>query len=96
MTDERIAVEYLLNQSDRGDLLGPQQHHELGIVLPDLQVEVQEEECPDVTISNAEDILSECPPEAPQFEDDIDISPPHSPLFQSDTPTTSLISSQVI
>lgn len=65
MAGERIAVEYLLAQSDRGDLLGPQQHSELGIILPDLRVEVQEEECLDVTISDAADILIESPTEAP-------------------------------
>lgn len=94
MAGERIAVEYLLAQSDRGDLLGPQQHSELGIILPDLQVEVQEEECLDVTISDAADILSESPPEALSRE--LDISPPHSPFLHGDSPNTSSHTSQVI
>ncbi|KAI9525195.1 hypothetical protein NQZ68_009403 [Dissostichus eleginoides] len=54
---ERIAVEYLLAQSDRGDLLGPQQHSELGTI------QVQEEECLDITISDAVEILSQRPSE---------------------------------
>ncbi|KAF4070232.1 hypothetical protein AMELA_G00291360, partial [Ameiurus melas] len=40
-TGERIAVEYLLAQSDRGDLLVPLQHGEMGIALPEMQVESQ-------------------------------------------------------
>ncbi|KAJ4944759.1 hypothetical protein JOQ06_013299 [Pogonophryne albipinna] len=63
-TGERIAVEYLLAQSDRGDLLGPQQDSELGTIVPDRQVEVQEEEeCLDITISDAVEILSQRPSE---------------------------------
>lgn len=54
MADERIAVEYLLAQSDRGDLLSPMVQGE--ITLPEMQVEVQEDECLDVTISDAADI----------------------------------------
>ncbi|KAF4099130.1 hypothetical protein G5714_019256 [Onychostoma macrolepis] len=53
-TDERIAVEYLLAQSDRGDLLSPLEHSE--ITPPETQVEVQEDECLDVTICDAADI----------------------------------------
>ncbi|KAI9525163.1 hypothetical protein NQZ68_009362 [Dissostichus eleginoides] len=67
---ERIAVEYLLAQSDRGDLLGPQQRSELGTILPDRQVEVQVEECLDITISDAVEILSQRPSE-------VDTSAPH-------------------
>ncbi|XP_063732884.1 uncharacterized protein LOC134859990 [Eleginops maclovinus] len=59
-TGERIAVEYLLAQSDRGDLLG-QQHGELGLILPDLQVDVPEEDFLDITISDATETLSESP-----------------------------------
>ncbi|KAI4806404.1 hypothetical protein KUCAC02_017230 [Chaenocephalus aceratus] len=63
-TGERIAVEYLLAQSDRGDLLGPQQDSELGTIVPDRQVEVQEEEeCLDIIISDAVEILSQRPSE---------------------------------
>lgn len=51
MADERIAVEYLLAQSDRGDLLSPLVQGE--ITLPEMQVKVQEDECLDVTISDA-------------------------------------------
>ncbi|RXN11869.1 Carboxyl-terminal PDZ ligand of neuronal nitric oxide synthase [Labeo rohita] len=53
--DERVAVEYLLAQSDRGDLLSPLVHGE--ITPPETQeVEVQEDECLDVTICDAADI----------------------------------------
>ncbi|KAK5925692.1 hypothetical protein CgunFtcFv8_018196 [Champsocephalus gunnari] len=64
-TGERIAVEYLLAQSDRGDLLGPQQDSELGTIVPDRQVEEvqEEEECLDITISDAVEILSQRPSE---------------------------------
>ncbi|KAK5897639.1 hypothetical protein CesoFtcFv8_010685 [Champsocephalus esox] len=64
MAGERIAVEYLLAQSDRGDLLGPQQDRELGTIVPDRQVEEvqeEEEECLDITISDAVEILSQRP-----------------------------------
>lgn len=54
MADERIAVEYLLAQSDRGDLLSPLEQRE--IAMPEMQVEVQEDECLDVTICDAADI----------------------------------------
>ncbi|KAI4798084.1 hypothetical protein KUCAC02_023578, partial [Chaenocephalus aceratus] len=60
-TGERIAVEYLLAQSDRGDLLGPQQDGELGTIVPDRQVEEAEEECLDITSSDAVQILSQRP-----------------------------------
>ncbi|XP_016424202.1 uncharacterized protein LOC107752689, partial [Sinocyclocheilus rhinocerous] len=53
-TDECIAVEYFLAQSDRGDLLSPLEHVE--ITPPETQVEVQEDECLDVTICDAADI----------------------------------------
>ncbi|XP_043965569.1 uncharacterized protein LOC122827064 isoform X2 [Gambusia affinis] len=58
-TDERIAVEYLLAQSDSGDLLGPQQDNKLGVILPEVPANVQEEDSPDVTISDVTDMLSE-------------------------------------
>ncbi|XP_056111110.1 uncharacterized protein LOC130088380 [Rhinichthys klamathensis goyatoka] len=86
---ERIAVEYLLAQSDKGDLLNPQQHSELGIILPDLQVEVQEEQCLDLSISDAADILIQRPPEATQCDDQLDIAPPQNPLPPDDSPNTS-------
>ncbi|CAB1435054.1 unnamed protein product [Pleuronectes platessa] len=89
-TGERIAVEYLLEQSDKGDLLGSQQHCELGNILPDLLDEVQEDEFLDVTVSDAADILTRTPPEAPQYAAELDISPPHSPPFlHSDLSNTS-------
>ncbi|KAI7800442.1 hypothetical protein IRJ41_003392 [Triplophysa rosa] len=47
MSDERIAVEYLLAQSGRGDLLYPLEPGE--ITLLEMQVEVQEDECLDIT-----------------------------------------------
>ena len=74
-------MEYLLAQFDQGDLRGPQQHNKLGIVLPDLQVEIQEEESLDVTIDNVADILMESQPEVAACEDQLDISPLHSPVL---------------
>lgn len=47
-------MEYLLAQSGRGDLLSPLEHGE--ITLPEVHVEVQEDECLDVTICDAADI----------------------------------------
>ncbi|KAF3837905.1 hypothetical protein F7725_009673 [Dissostichus mawsoni] len=86
LKSERIAVEYLLAQSDRGDLLGPQQHSELGTILSDRQVEVQEEECLDITISDAVEILSQRPSE-------VDTSAPHGafllPVSHNTSPHTS-------
>ncbi|KAK7939095.1 hypothetical protein WMY93_002421 [Mugilogobius chulae] len=35
-TNERIAVEYLLHQTGRGDMQAPQHHSELGSILPDI------------------------------------------------------------
>lgn len=61
MADERIAVEYLLAQSNRGDLLSTQK--ETGAILPEMldevQEELEEEECPDVTIPQATDIIAQ-------------------------------------
>lgn len=54
MAGERIAVEYLLAQSNREDLLSAQD--EIGAILPEMLDEVQEDECPDVTIPQATDI----------------------------------------
>lgn len=56
MMVEHIAVEYLLAQSNRGDLLAPPQHAEIGITLPEVQAEVQEDECLDVTVCDVTDI----------------------------------------
>lgn len=47
-------MEYLLAQSGRGDLLSPLEPGE--ITLPEMQVEVKEDECLDVTICDAADI----------------------------------------
>lgn len=49
-------MEYLLGQSNRGDLLTTLQQSEIGVTLPEMQDEVQEDEC-DVTITNATDII---------------------------------------
>lgn len=57
MPGELIAVEYLLAQSNRGDLLSVPD--EIGAILPEMLEEVQENECPDVTIPQATDILFE-------------------------------------
>lgn len=54
MAGEHIAVEYLLAQSNRGDLLSEQ--NEIDAVLPEMLDEVQEDQCPDVTIPQATDI----------------------------------------
>lgn len=95
MTDfvgERIAVEYLLAQSGRGDLLGQQQDSELGVVLPEMQVDVQEEDSPDVTISDITDIVLESPPRVLQH-DQLEMSAPNTPFLQEDS---SSMSSQVM
>ncbi|KAF4079367.1 hypothetical protein AMELA_G00177090 [Ameiurus melas] len=52
-TGERIAVEYLLAQSDRGDLLVPLQHGEMGIALPEMQAIV-------MTYSHIKQLLEDC------------------------------------
>ncbi|MEQ2270308.1 hypothetical protein XENORESO_019327 [Xenotaenia resolanae] len=88
-TGERIAVEYLLAQSDRGDLLGPKQDSELGVVLPEMQAEVLEEESPDVTISEVTDILIDGPPKVPQYDDQLEMSPPNTPFLQEGSSSTS-------
>ena len=54
MAGERIAVEYLLAQSNRGDLLRPQT--EIGTDLPEVLDEGPVDECPDVRIPQATDI----------------------------------------
>lgn len=57
MAGERIAVEYLLARSDRGDLLVLLQHGEMGIALPEMQIEGQEDEMhPDVTMCDPADL----------------------------------------
>lgn len=70
---ERIAVEYLLAQSDRGDLLGPQQDNELGVILPEVPTNTQEEDSPDVTISDVTDVLSESPHDMLQCESQLEM-----------------------
>lgn len=57
MPGELVAVEYLLAQSNRGDLLSAPD--EICAILPGMLEEVQEDECPDVTIPQATDILFE-------------------------------------
>ncbi|KAL4240974.1 hypothetical protein ACF0H5_001756 [Mactra antiquata] len=55
-TDEKIAVEYLINQSGRGDLLTISDTDD-GNVLPELVMEETGiEECEDETVCRAEDI----------------------------------------
>lgn len=54
MAGERIAVEYLLAQSNRGDLLSAQK--EIGAIPPEMLDETQEDECPDVTVPQVTDI----------------------------------------
>ena len=59
--DEKIAVEYLLEQSGRGDLLAPVQSTELGVSIPDMQLAENESEGiqiedHDETVCNASDI----------------------------------------
>jgi hypothetical protein len=55
MAGELIAVEYLLAQSNRGDLLSAPDA--IGANLPEGPEEVQEDEFPDETIPQATDIL---------------------------------------
>ncbi len=61
MTDEHIAVKYLLAQSNRGDLLSAPR--EIGAILPEVLDEVQEEldeeGVPDVAIPQATDITAQ-------------------------------------
>lgn len=49
-------MEYLLAQSNRGDL---SQQTDLGDVRPELSDEDQEDDCPDVTLPQAHDISME-------------------------------------
>ncbi|XP_076577715.1 uncharacterized protein LOC143314537 [Chaetodon auriga] len=83
-TGERIAVEYLLAQSNRGDLLSAQS--EIGAVLPEMLSEVQEDECPDVTIPQATDIQSSF--QESTIESGASQSPVSSP-FEESGPITS-------
>ncbi|CAM4558765.1 unnamed protein product [Leuciscus chuanchicus] len=53
-TGERVAVEYLLAQSNRGDLLS--QQIGIGDILPEILDEDIEDECPDVTVPQAHDL----------------------------------------
>ena len=41
-------MEYLLAQSDRGDLLTSLEQNEIGATLPDMYGEVQEDECDNI------------------------------------------------
>lgn len=43
LAGELIGVEYLLNQTGRGDLLAPVQS-DTGAILPEIQLELQEED----------------------------------------------------
>ncbi|XP_041658918.1 uncharacterized protein LOC121519885 [Cheilinus undulatus] len=80
LQDEHIAVEYLLAQSGRGDMLQPQPHKELDITLPDMQDEVEEDDYPDATMSDPSDILAENQPVALMREDHPDVSSPQTPV----------------
>lgn len=51
---ERIAVEYLLVQSNRGDLLSEQMA--IGDILPEILDEDLDDECPDLTVPQAHDL----------------------------------------
>lgn len=86
-------MEYLLAQSDRGDLLGPQQDSELGVILPEMQANVQEEDSPDVTISDVTDILSESPHDMLQCESQLEMPSPDILFPQEES---SPMSSQVM
>ncbi|XP_023184849.1 uncharacterized protein LOC111607158 [Xiphophorus maculatus] len=83
-TGERIAVEYLLAQSDRGDLLGPQQDSELGVILPEMPANAQEDS-PDVTISDVTDILSESPHDMLQCESQLEMPSPNILFLQEES-----------
>lgn len=54
MAGKYTAVEYLLAQSNRGDLLSAQT--KIGAILSEMLVEIQEDECPDVTVAQATNI----------------------------------------
>ncbi|KAK0139240.1 hypothetical protein N1851_024171 [Merluccius polli] len=84
-TRERFAVEYLLTQSNRGDLLS-QQIGGIGDFLPEILDEDLEDECPDVTVPQAHDLTLQvilCQ-QSPIEERDASPSPVHSPIEESD------------
>ena len=57
ITGERIAVQYLLSQTGKGDLLTPQPDSEIGTTLPVPEAEeLQEVDFTDVTVCDAADV----------------------------------------
>ncbi|XP_073724498.1 uncharacterized protein [Misgurnus anguillicaudatus] len=87
-TGERIAVEYLLAQSNRGDLLSQQTGN--ADILPEILDEDLEDECPDVTVPQAHDLTLQQfgsggqrprpDPRSPLEEGDASAGPVHYPL----------------
>jgi hypothetical protein len=66
VSGERIAVEYLLAQSGKGDLLKPNQDSEIGVTLPAIVLEEKDEEFLDATVCDAADVNMEIPRESQQ------------------------------
>ncbi|XP_039655399.1 uncharacterized protein LOC120558453 [Perca fluviatilis] len=90
-TGERIAVEYLLAQSNRGDLLSAQK--EIGAIPPEMLDEAQEDECPDVTVPQATDISFQSSSQESTLESGVFSSPASSP-FEDSGPITSTLDSR--
>ncbi|XP_041824833.1 uncharacterized protein LOC121629265 [Melanotaenia boesemani] len=83
-TGERIAVEYLLAQSNRGDLLSGQNE----IIMPEMLEEVQQDEDPDATIPRATDITFQSSSQESTLVSDVSSSPVSSPFEESLPMTT--------
>ncbi|CAL8320109.1 unnamed protein product [Gadus morhua 'NCC'] len=86
-TGELIAVEYLLAQSNRGDLLSAPDA--IGANLPEGPEEVQEDEFPDETIPQATDILFPSSSPEPTAESEGASRSPVSSPFEDSGPITS-------
>ncbi|XP_059923854.1 uncharacterized protein LOC132469801 [Gadus macrocephalus] len=97
-TGERIAVEYLLAQSNRGDLLRQQvgdiDDEDNDGILPDIFDEDLEDECPDLTVPQAHDLTLQeiesggprprSDPRSPFEESYASARPVHSPIEERD------------
>ncbi|TDG96380.1 hypothetical protein EPR50_G00240070 [Perca flavescens] len=90
-TGERIAVEYLLAQSNGGDLLSAQK--EIGAIPLEMLDEAQEDECPDVTVPQATDISFQSSSQESTLESGVFSSPASSP-FEDSGPITSTLDSR--
>ena len=56
LADERIAVEYLLAQTARGDLLRPVQS-DTGAILPEVEEDILEEDDTDMVMADVVNML---------------------------------------